>query len=1125
MHVNCMVLRVVQLASARTAWSLCLAILLCSQPRVAQGLEYQWRQNTGNERITLQFQEEIPGYQLQRTGRTTLRLQLPPGYWENYGQPPAIAPDNAALVESVTATPQGLEIQLTTDAFGYIHYPDGDGAVVALDLFQDPLGARWRPQENLETQPADPQPQPAPENAPAPQPQPETAAAEEPAPEQETEPAAKPETAQARQEAPEQSAASAREREPGLQDQTEPSPQLERLSPNAFRGQIRKANYDEVEMASPQRDAPLPLVEPDTEPAPQPQTAAGAGSVAGKVVSGAVRPGPSPGGQTANVAPAQPAAQDLAATPGMAGEGANRPLARQETVGQEPNELRAQMAPPGQSTAVLSTPGAAASAQDSTAIAPEAAAPEAAAEDKTAGGSVVSGKVAADQVAVGPEPFPFPDGEETAEAELNAGEGVLPEDMAQGERVQEEDNASLEEEVFLEEVEESMAEGSPVQQTEDGEPPPPTAEELFDMAQIAYVNKDYDLAKEQFQKLKYDTRLDPELREEVLHNLADLLYTLHRDDIREKYSEISDAYMEAMNYNLESPKVPAVLLKLGLINLKVGNVREAEAFFNILKDKYPDDDNVPLTYYYWGDYYYKNDQHQEAADQFQYVVQEYPDSKFVREASVGLAQSLYKLGYDKQAYQIIDYIEKRWPRYYVQFPPLLKLAGDVSYKLGNYDKARINYWTLYNIDPEGEDVDLVLARLGDIYNRNGKKQAAREVYEKAADRYPDKEGGLIAQMRLAEEGIYDEPSISEMFSVFDKPFTLRPAEVYSRIVTEHPDSPLAPLAQLKLAMWELFNKRYRETLAAVDHFVDTFPRSELAGQARDVALQAFEDQVKLYVEEENYQRIVDLWKDFPVLQAEEEGIPPSSRVALALSYWKTGNPDEALAMVDPFFQDQAMPQYSEMALQLALSILLENGAWDRVDDLVQRVELWELSDAMEVEFTYTRGLALENLNKPEEARPLWEELVQNPAITDLQKANAQYFLAIDDRRNEQFKEAYDHAQDSLSTFLALGGHENKVKDLLSLLMEVAETSGRILEALKWSEEYANLVDENSVEWPALQYRIAQLHKKAANIDQWRSILEKLSADDPGTLYGRMAARELKSFQLEQDADQYQAPQL
>ena len=76
--------------------------------------------------------------------------------------------------------------------------------------------------------------------------------------------------------------------------------------------------------------------------------------------------------------------------------------------------------------------------------------------------------------------------------------------------------------------------------------------------------------------------------------------------------------------------------------------------------------------------------------------------------------------------------------------------------------------------------------------------------------YPDEEGGLIAKMRLAEQGVHDQPSIAEMFSLFGKPESGSPEDIYTGIIRDHPASPLAPLAQIKLAMRRRWPKRVRK---------------------------------------------------------------------------------------------------------------------------------------------------------------------------------------------------------------------------------------------------------------------------------------------------------------------------
>ncbi len=326
----------------------------------------------------------------------------------------------------------------------------------------------------------------------------------------------------------------------------------------------------------------------------------------------------------------------------------------------------------------------------------------------------------------------------------------------------------------------------------------------LDQANSLIMADNYKQAVDLLEPLLKDKDFPENMREETLYTLASAKFQLYKDDLSTHYNEVTGAFDRAINFNPKSMRVPEGLLNLGLINMKVGNIPEAGAYFNILKKKYPDDDNIPYIEYYWGQYNFDKGDYRKAADRFQYLVQTYPDSKVVREASLGLANSLDHLGFEQQAYQIVDYIDKRWPRYYVESPEFLRLSGNIANKLDKFDKAKSDYWTFYNLTPDAPDMDIILARIGDIYLREKKPEAAKDVYSFTAKNYPDSQGGLVSNMRLAEEGIYDDPDMNQMFTVFDRPYNVRPVEIYTKIVKKFPKSALAPLAQLKLAMWYIY---------------------------------------------------------------------------------------------------------------------------------------------------------------------------------------------------------------------------------------------------------------------------------------------------------------------------------
>ncbi|NJB67000.1 TolA-binding protein [Desulfobaculum xiamenense] len=1047
----------------------CILILLSLfwllLPSDGGAVSYTFGLHPDRERLVFTFPGTLPKYDVARTGGREFSVSIPAGMGGVSGPRPDFG--GAALIRDVRVAPSGADVRMGTDAFGYVAFTLENPSRLVIDVFRDPLGARWRP------------------NGTTPRPR-----AEAPAPT----PVAKPEPAAHKAAATDRGAAPVTQSTPEVQ--TPP--------------------------AATARQADIPPVAPASQPTP---AAPVVSRTDGHVVSGKVaRPGAT-GSDAGESAPA-PARQDEAPAQTAPRQSQPEPPSATANVfrgkvvrGGEVPEAResvplAEPVAPAPAAPVAQVPAAPAQAP-----APEAVSKPMGEDNASRVTQDVADFIREEsgpwvyRARLGKDGAPQPPTAEVPAPRVAEEAPVAPRTPDLPQPLVEAEPANATEEVAAEEAEQAPAEGTNATT--------PDFDEVMLAAQTAQSTGEHDVALEHLDILTRDSRVPAELKEEALYLKADILYSKYSGEFDKHFDEINGAYEAAMNFNLDSKRVPAALLKRGVLNLHVENVPEATAFFNLLRNRHKNDPNVPLTYYYWGDYHFKKKDYQRAADEFQYLVQVYPDSPFVREASLGLARSLRELGYDKQAFQIVDFIEKRWPRYYIEFPPFLQLQGDAAFSVKNYQAAKDYYWAYYNIDPQGDDADVILARLGDIYVNTDKPAAAREVYEKAIAEFPDREGGLVSKMRLAEEGIYDEPSVEQMFTIFDRPLNLKPSQIYQEIIADYPDSELAPLAQLKLGIWQLWNKKYFDAIAASRDFATRYPDSPLLPRARDVGLQAFSMVVEPLVREENYPMILKLWKDYDFLRDSLEELSPGARMALALSFWKRGEPAQALDIVTPFLRQPQIPDVSEMAMSLALSVYLENQAWDKVLDVSQAVRNWELSPDHRRELRYAQALAYENLGDFEHSRPLWAELGMDTQLDERQHAYALYFMALGAMDSNQLKQAYDYAQEALETFLRTGEDKGKIRDSLRMLMDVTERTGRAGEALKWAAEYEKNIDSSDPSWPALRYRMAGLHKKLGDLVEWRKILEALSQAMPGSLYGRMAASDLQLDSLEQATRPYQ----
>lgn len=1139
-------------------WSLTLAMLiglLMASP--ADALRVNFSSQGDSDKLIFAFDSgELPVASVRRTGAETMTITLPAGIWDTETRPGS-KDFPGKLVKSIRVTENGVQLVTKTNAFGFIKVPVPGKSEFLLQLYRDPYGARWTPPAPA-VAPAPPAAAPQPE----PIPQPAQAVEAVPDPVQQTTPQVEqasqpfqPMPQQAQQATP---AGGEADLPPETSDRkpffsvpysvrTEVSPPGEAqpvpevvppVAPEAESGIYPPASdlrfkavnktAEEVKFAelagTESGRAPVvgQVVEPDSQPVGDsaataqdlvpPREAEGLGAA-----GGAVAPPPGDGVQ-------EPVAGGVVAPPPTVVSGAGQVGG---SVGPPPDSLPVQqpVSEPVQQPVVsqaVEQPGGGAVGS----VGPSPV--------EVSGAGQVGGSVAPPPMVVDGAPPPQPTPEEAEQAaqavappELSiqeqialqeggtppvpgagAGQDVpaVPETaLAEGDQPEEPavDNATLEAQAREEEIRNKLYE-----------------------AQSMMFNGALESALPLYEDILKQPDVPEDVREETLYAVADIKKQMHSDEVEEYFGEISQAFIEAMNSNLRSNNVPRALLNLGLLNLQVGNFPEAKAYFKILQDKFPDNDNIPSISYYWGEYYYKKGDYKKAADQFQYLIQTYPEHELVKEAAYYLADSLNRTGFIEQAFQIVDYIDKRWPDYYMENPEFLRLAGGVEMKLKKWPEAKNHYFTYYNLNPEADGADIVLARLGDIYIRENEKNAARQIYQKAVQDFPDKDGGLIAKMRLAEEGIYDEPAMSDMASVFDRPYNKRPENIYKEIIENHPDSPLAPIAQLKLAMWYAFNKKYPEALSASQDFIETYPDSPLVDRAKKLGDSVFALAVPGMVGEERYGRVVRYWETYDFIGKEDTKVDDQTRLNVATSYWKIGQPGKALDIITPFLTKKQIPGISDEALGLAVNIYLDQLAWKEIADLVGMAKAnWKLKPAQLRQLDYARAMSLQNLGDSNKALAMWAELAKDLDVDPAFRAYAMYYMAKAAMERQDLRKVFVYAQEALTLLLQTKGDPEKIKDTVLMSIYATERSGRYNEALKWAKQYDEYIDVDNPEWASTRFKLARIYRKAGAIEEWKQLLSDIIEKKPETLQARLAKSALDTYDLEQQVQEYApAPQ-
>jgi TolA-binding protein len=615
--------------------------------------------------------------------------------------------------------------------------------------------------------------------------------------------------------------------------------------------------------------------------------------------------------------------------------------------------------------------------------------------------------------------------------------------------------------------------------------------------------------------------LGPREQEQAAYGVAEALFRLHGANPEGNFERMIRALQRAMNIGPNAPEYPHALFAAGDIQLRVGNEPEARAYFSLLRRRYPDHPDVPRSYYSWGEHYLAQGQWEKSAEALQTVVQEYPESGVVRQAAVSLVKALKESGFFDQALGIADFVNKRWPRYYMEDQEFLRLEGIIAMELGKFDLARRKLWTNYNLVPEEPGADLVMTRLGDIYLLEGLNEKARYIYEIVAMRYPGHEGGLIASMRLAEQGIFDAPSVVEMFSIFNRPEYLSPQAVYTRITDEFPDSPLAAVAQLKLAMWLLWTEQPEQSVDAVALLRERFPDAALWPRALEVAGKAFESWLDTPFKAKKFDEILAFWNRYPFLRETLPSLDAEGQLAMALTLWTTGSLDGAHDIAERVMEDSRYrAEERSTAFGLYLTIAADRQHWEEIISLEERGSVLPLRPKDQAQLRYALALAHENLGRTDESRKAWDALALDPELRPTQQGYAFFFMGRNAYTERDLDKAYHFSQRALSLFLQDDREKERIRDCLDLLIEISDQTGRTMKALEWAHEYEKMIPEGDPDWPSFQYRLARLYKAGGDFETWRLVLGALARKVPEGIYGKMAAADLRDNELQKRTQEF-----
>lgn len=640
----------------------------------------------------------------------------------------------------------------------------------------------------------------------------------------------------------------------------------------------------------------------------------------------------------------------------------------------------------------------------------------------------------------------------------------------------------------------------------------------------------YQTVYEEAEKLK-TLNLPKNLLEEIYYNRAKAFFVMNNTNLKNAGEEFISIALEALNINDESSRKPELLANLVATYLELDRPTEARAYTDILYKTYPYSIDTPNAILLLSDYLLQHHEYTIATQYLQILIDKYPDNTYAKNAAMLQIKTLHKLGNFDRTLAMINFIDRRWPKVYLEFPDYLVIKANILEEQGQIKEAIATYWQIFNLNPQDEQAGDILFKIGNLYYDIRQNDSAKKVLEQLSQEFPKHKDVPKALLYMGENGRYDDrKNIDDIIAIFNEPNPEYPATYYNRILNEYPDSEEALTATLRLATLKYIEKDYLDAAklaqSIFNNNIDKFESSS----ASELLYRSFDPLFQLSLSEQNYERTLLLWESFPAVHKYYEPITSQMRLAMAKAYINRDNTAEAEGLLSYFLErtpaNEMEYQEGIYAYDIFLAHAINKQDWSRVLETNKKVDSWTLPIEKENNKKYTTAIAAENLGLEARALPLWQELAANESIPLYQRAYAQYFLARDAERKQNIRGAYQANLDALAMFEDLRNVQSpyasteRERESIAALMDITEIAGRFMESLEWLNRYRNYIAENSTDYAGLQLREARLHRKMGDTTRWKSILEDVKRREPESIYGKMASSELNTYEMARDLTRF-----
>ena len=375
---------------------------------------------------------------------------------------------------------------------------------------------------------------------------------------------------------------------------------------------------------------------------------------------------------------------------------------------------------------------------------------------------------------------------------------------------------------------------------------------VYDSAQELYKQKRY---KEALSNLRYymDNYPRSGLADDVSFLIGDCYFYLAEEGDVSSYQPAISAFQLALALYPDSKDVPLGLFRLAKSYGEMKYHYEADENYKLLIDGHPYAECIPDAHFGRAENLFQNDEFDEAKNLFKDFMIKYPQSNLLKQAVFRIADCYVGLKEYGKARKSYEEVLNRWAGYSGLSPETLFSLGLTYLKNGDCAKARAVLFLGLNIFPAEDYNHIILAKIGDTYQMEGKVEEALKIYSQNGLLYPESKGALISEIKMADIGV-NNPGF------FNYNQYLEPLKVYQQVIEKYPVTDLAEEALYKQGFAFSEQKRYQEAIVSLKAILEDYPDSDLSRKAFYNVQEILCRLIDSYFSEGKYYFILDTYR-------------------------------------------------------------------------------------------------------------------------------------------------------------------------------------------------------------------------------------------------------------------------